>query len=83
MAKYLVGSDGKIAARIEEPSGKKERKKYLMGSDGKIAARIEEKPFESKSSKAKEAVKTLGKAAARTWSVLASYKSKARKALKK
>jgi hypothetical protein len=37
-----------------------------MGSDGKIAARIEEKPFESKSSKAKEAAKTLGKAAART-----------------
>ena len=33
--------------------------------------------------KKKEAEKTLGKAAARTWSVLVSYKSKARKALKK
>lgn len=40
MAKYLMGSDGKIAAKIVEKSEKKEPKKYLMGSDGKIAAEI-------------------------------------------
>lgn len=69
MAKYLMGSDGKIAAKIIEKSDESKAKRT--------------KPFEAKSSKAKEAAKTLGKAAARAWSVLASYKSKARKALKK
>ena len=69
MAKYLMGSDGKIAAKIVEKSDESKAKRA--------------KPFEAKSSKAKEEAKTLGKAISKAWSAIASFRAKARKALKK
>ena len=73
MAKYLVGSDGKIAARIVEPEEKEEDLKKAYKPS----------PEKEKEMKKNQAKKALGKAAARAWSIIASFRAKARKALKK
>lgn len=77
MAKYLVGSDGKIAARIVEP----EEEKGFKEEDLKKA--YKPSPETEKEMKKKQAKKALGKAISKAWNAIASFRARARKALKK